>query len=149
MHDRPDFRADGNHTCGPGREQDMCSRAFGARHPLLGVTHNLENNLKVATAVGVLVAGVGVVVVLKVVEVVEVVVLIAAVVVVVAVLIVIIIVVVSGSYNEAVFCLQAKKPLHNGSYEHRVPKIQNQTFFCTRHVYLFICLFICVIQHRN
>ena len=48
----------------------MCSRAFGARHPLLGVTHNLENNLKVATAVGVLVAGVGVVVVLKVVEVV-------------------------------------------------------------------------------
>ena len=37
----------------------------------------------------------------------------------------------------------AKKPLHNGSYEHRVPKIpeiQNQTFFCTRDVYLFIYL---------
>ena len=25
-----------------------------------------------------------------------------------------------------------KKPLHNGSYEHRVPKIKNETFFCTR-----------------
>ena len=34
-----------------------------------------------------------------------------------------------------------KKPLHNGSYEHRVPKIKNKTFFCTRYV--------CVIQHRN
>ena len=32
-----------------------------------------------------------------------------------------------------------KKPLHNGSYEHRVPKIKNNTFFCTRYV--------CVIQH--
>ena len=50
--------------------------------------------------------------------------------------------------NEAVFCLQAKKPLHNGSYEHRVPKIQNQTFFCTRDV-KFVCLVVCVIQHRN
>ena len=39
---------------------------------------------------------------------------------------------------EAVFCLQAKKPLHRGSYEHRVPKIKNQTFFCTRDVYLII-----------
>ena len=29
--------------------------------------------------------------------------------------------------DEAVFCLQAKKPLHSGSYEHRVPKIK--TFF--------------------
>ena len=47
--------------------------------------------------------------------------------------------------TEAVFCLQAKKPLHSGSYEHRVPKIKNQTFFCTRDVYWFIC----VIQHRN
>ena len=47
--------------------------------------------------------------------------------------------------SEAIFCLQAKKPLHSGSYEHRVPKIKNQTFFCTRVVYLFIC----VIQHRN
>ena len=27
-----------------------------------------------------------------------------------------------------------KKPLHNGSYEHRVPKIKNQTLFCTRDV---------------
>ena len=34
-----------------------------------------------------------------------------------------------------------KKPLHNGSYEHRVPKIKNQTLFCTRD--------FCVIQHRN
>ena len=31
------------------------------------------------------------------------------------------------------------KPLYNGSYEHRVPKIKNKTFFCT----------MCVIQHRN
>ena len=23
-----------------------------------------------------------------------------------------------------------KKPPHNGSYEHRVPKIKNKTFFC-------------------
>ena len=38
--------------------------------------------------------------------------------------------------NEAVFCLQAKKPLHSGSYEHRVPKIKNQTFFCSRDGYL-------------
>ena len=30
--------------------------------------------------------------------------------------------------TEAVFCLQAKKPLHSGSYEHRVPKIKNQHF---------------------
>ena len=43
------------------------------------------------------------------------------------------------------FAFRQKKPLHNGSYEHRVPKIQNQTFFSTRDV----CLFICVIQHRN
>ena len=43
--------------------------------------------------------------------------------------------------TEAVFCLQAKKPLHSGSYEHRVPKIEKQTIFCTRDV--------CVIQHRN
>ena len=41
--------------------------------------------------------------------------------------------------TEAVFCLQAKKALHSGSYEHRVPKIKNKTFFCTRDVYLFIC----------
>ena len=25
-----------------------------------------------------------------------------------------------------------KKPLHKGSYEHRVPKIINQTLICTR-----------------
>ena len=31
-----------------------------------------------------------------------------------------------------------KKPLHNGSYEHRVPKIKNQTLFCTRDVCLFV-----------
>ena len=40
-----------------------------------------------------------------------------------------------------------KKPLHNGSYEHRVPKIRNQTLFCTRDV--FVCWCLCVIQHRN
>ena len=34
-----------------------------------------------------------------------------------------------------------KKRLHSGSYEHRVPKITNKTFFCTRYV--------CVIQHRH
>ena len=44
------------------------------------------------------------------------------------------------------FAFRQKKPLHNGSYEHRVPKIQNQTFFCTRDI---ICLFICVIKHRS
>ena len=27
-----------------------------------------------------------------------------------------------------------KKPLYNGSYEHRVPKIKKQTLFCTRDV---------------
>ena len=43
---------------------------------------------------------------------------------------------------EAVFCLQAKKPLHNGSYEHRVPEIQNQIIFCTRDVYLYVYLFL-------
>ena len=30
--------------------------------------------------------------------------------------------------TESVFRLQAKKPLHSGSYEHRVPKIKNKTF---------------------
>ena len=34
-----------------------------------------------------------------------------------------------------------KKPLHNGSYEHRVPKIKNKTLFCTRD----ICVCDCVI----
>ena len=43
--------------------------------------------------------------------------------------------------TEAVFFLQAKKPLHDRSYEHRVPKMKNKTLFCTRDV--------CVIQHRN
>ena len=37
-----------------------------------------------------------------------------------------------------------KKPFHNGSYEHRVPKIKNKTFFCTR----FVCVsFNIVIGH--
>ena len=36
-------------------------------------------------------------------------------------------------------------PLHNGSYEHMVPKMKNKTFFCTRDV----CVRGCVIQHRN
>ena len=43
--------------------------------------------------------------------------------------------------NEAVFCLQAKKPLPSGSYERRVPKIKFKSFFCTRDV--------CLIQHRS
>ena len=42
--------------------------------------------------------------------------------------------------TEAVLCLQAKKPLHSGSYEHRVPKTKNKTFFC---------MYVCLIQHRN
>ena len=45
--------------------------------------------------------------------------------------------------NEAVFCFQAKKPLHNGSYEHRVPKIKKSKHFSVPG------MFICVIQHRN
>ena len=39
--------------------------------------------------------------------------------------------------TEVVFCLQAKRPLHSGSYEHRVPKIQTKHFS------------VCLIQHRN
>ena len=42
--------------------------------------------------------------------------------------------------TKAVFCLQAKKPLHSGSYEHRVPKIKDKTCFY---------MYVCVIQHRN
>ena len=38
------------------------------------------------------------------------------------------------------FAFRQKKPLHSGSYEHRVPKIKNKTFFC---------MHVCVIQHRN
>ena len=47
--------------------------------------------------------------------------------------------------NEAVFDLRAKKRLHSGSYEHRVPTIKSKTFICTRGVYLFIlfnCFFV-------
>ena len=40
--------------------------------------------------------------------------------------------------TKALFCLQAKRPLPSGSYEHRVPKIKNKTCF----------LYVCVIQHR-
>ena len=40
-----------------------------------------------------------------------------------------------------------KKPLHNGSYEHRVPKIKDKTLFCTR--YVCVGVYVCVIQHRN
>ena len=29
-----------------------------------------------------------------------------------------------------------KKPLHNGSYEHRVPKKKTKTLFCTKDVCL-------------
>ena len=42
-----------------------------------------------------------------------------------------------GEATEPVFCLQAKKPLHRGSYEHRVPKIKTKHFS------------VRVIQHRN
>ena len=34
-----------------------------------------------------------------------------------------------------------KKSLHNGSYEHRLPKTKSKTLFCTECV--------CVIQYRN
>ena len=33
-----------------------------------------------------------------------------------------------------------KKPLHNGLYEHREPKIKKQTLFCTRNVCLCDCV---------
>ena len=43
-----------------------------------------------------------------------------------------------------------KKALHNGSYEHRTQKIQNQTLFCTRDVCLCVRFrYVCVIKHRN
>ena len=44
--------------------------------------------------------------------------------------------------TEAVFCLQAKKPLHSGSYEHRVPKIKNHFSVPGMFICLFICLFV-------
>ena len=37
-----------------------------------------------------------------------------------------------------------KKPLHNGSYEHRVPKMKKQNILLYR-----VCVWLCVIQHRN
>ena len=44
-----------------------------------------------------------------------------------------------------------KKTLHNGSYEHRVPKIKiiwkKNTLFCTRYVGVGVCM--CVVQHRS
>ena len=40
-----------------------------------------------------------------------------------------------------------KNPLHNGSYEHRVPKIKNLTLCCTRDV--CVCNCVCVIQHHT
>ena len=42
-------------------------------------------------------------------------------------------------YNEAVFCLQAKKPLPSGSYERRVPKIKLKIIFLYQG-----CLSLCV-----
>ena len=33
-----------------------------------------------------------------------------------------------------------KKPLHNGSYEHRVPKIKKKTLFCTGDVCVCDCV---------
>ena len=37
-----------------------------------------------------------------------------------------------------------KKPLHNGSYEHRVPKIKTKHYSVPG-----VCVFVCVIQHRT
>ena len=34
---------------------------------------------------------------------------------------------------------KGKKPLHNGSYEHRVPKIKKQNSFC-----MYVCMYVCV-----
>ena len=41
-----------------------------------------------------------------------------------------------------------KKPLHNGSYEHRVPKIKKQNIILYQ-VCVCGCVYVCVIQHRN
>ena len=46
--------------------------------------------------------------------------------------------------TEAVFCLQAKKPLPSGSYERRVPKIKIKIIFLYQG-----CLSVSLIQHRN
>ena len=40
--------------------------------------------------------------------------------------------------TEAVFCLQAKKPLPSGSYERRVPNVKIKIIFCTRDVCLSV-----------
>ena len=45
--------------------------------------------------------------------------------------------------TEAVVCLRARKPLHNGSYEHRVPKIK------IRKKHDSVPGTVCVNQHRN
>ena len=42
--------------------------------------------------------------------------------------------------TEGVFCLQAKKPFHSGSYEHRVPKQKQKIKFSVPG--MFICLFV-------
>ena len=43
--------------------------------------------------------------------------------------------------TEPVFCLQAKKPLHSGSDEHRVPKIKKLNIFLYQG-WLFVYLFV-------
>ena len=40
-----------------------------------------------------------------------------------------------------------KKPLHNGSYEYRVPKIKQKKRYSVPG--MFVCSGVCVIQHRN
>ena len=37
---------------------------------------------------------------------------------------------------------KGKKPIHNGSYEHRVPKVKNKTLFCTRDVCVCDCVVV-------
>ena len=55
--------------------------------------------------------------------------------------------------SEELFSLdipRKQKPLHNGSYEHGVPKIKNLTLFCTRDICVcYSGMFVCVNQHRN
>ena len=48
--------------------------------------------------------------------------------------------------TEGVFCRLAKKPLHNGSYERRVPKLKKQNIFYVMYVpgmYVCMCVWLC------
>ena len=45
-----------------------------------------------------------------------------------------------GKATEAVFCLQAKKPLPSGSYERRLPKIEIKIIFLYQGCfYVYLC----------